>query len=317
MTYKIGPTRKAMTAIAAVLAFSSTPLLAQETEPVADATVEPVAADPLAPAPEAAPEPVTTEAAPAAVAAPPAPRPKVETARATAPRPTARRAASTARSAAPAPAAAPVAEAPAAPAAPPVAEALPVASAPIAAPAPTDAPTAIEAMIPDELVPDDMIPVAGGAALGLLGIGGIAMAMRRRKRRKEEDELHAAKWAMIEASAEPEPRPALDLKPEQIVEREPAIARTPAPVHDPVAPGSGRHVQAAYRGPTPDNPSVSLEYRLRKATILDQQEQDAAEASGHAAKVPEKTGWAEPNKAEFMLRRANVKPAPKPVIAER
>ena len=39
----------------------------------------------------------------------------------------------------------------------------------------------------------------------------------------------------------------------------------------------GKHVQAAYRGPTPDNPSLSLKYRLRKAAALDQFERRDAE----------------------------------------
>jgi hypothetical protein len=40
-------------------------------------------------------------------------------------------------------------------------------------------------------------------------------------------------------------------------------------------PSSGRHEQAAYRGPTPDNPSLSLKKRLKRARFFDQRERMA------------------------------------------
>ncbi len=264
MTYHLGQTRMAMTAIAAVLASTSTPLLAQDTGP-ADSAVEtpPVASDPLAPATEPAPTAtetaLETAAEPEPAAAPPASRPKVETARAptprqsVTPRPSASRAASTARTAAPAPPALPSAEFPAATVLPPVVDTQAVAE-PVT-PVPAEAAPAVE-----EFIPEDMLPVAGGAALGLLGLGGVAMAMRRRKRRREEEELEAAKWAVIEASA---------ARQAQAVP-EPAFARRPAPAHDPVP---------------------------------------ARAAAAASAEGPAKFGWTQPNKGEFMLRRANAKPA--------
>lgn len=42
----------------------------------------------------------------------------------------------------------------------------------------------------------------------------------------------------------------------------------------------GPHVQAAYRGPTPDNPSMSLKKRLARARALDQRERSDAPAIG-------------------------------------
>ena len=38
----------------------------------------------------------------------------------------------------------------------------------------------------------------------------------------------------------------------------------------------GPHVQAAYKGPTEDNPSLSLKYRLRRAAALDQMARKAS-----------------------------------------
>ena len=41
----------------------------------------------------------------------------------------------------------------------------------------------------------------------------------------------------------------------------------------------GRHAQAAFLGPTPDNPSLSLIRRLKRAAFFDQRERRAAEAA--------------------------------------
>jgi len=72
-----------------------------------------------------------------------------------------------------------------------------------------------------------------------------------------------------------------------------------APRHDPVFADTpktalpegfdlsrfGRHVQAAYRGPTADNPSLSLKYRLRRASALDQRERLAGTAAAETQKA--------------------------------
>lgn len=38
----------------------------------------------------------------------------------------------------------------------------------------------------------------------------------------------------------------------------------------------GRHTQAAYRGPTPENPFLSLRRRLKRASFLDARERDTS-----------------------------------------
>ena len=148
------------------------------------------------------------------------------------------------------------------------------------------------------------------------------MALRRRKRRREEE----AEWEVTEAEAEPvyAQEPAPFVRPAPVMQPEPVFARQPAPMHDPVptdAPVTalpagfdisrfGRHVQAAYRGPTPDNPSLSLKYRVRRAAALDQQERRLAEQgisrrAAHApAKVPVQGNWTSRSDADFMFRRA-------------
>lgn len=52
------------------------------------------------------------------------------------------------------------------------------------------------------------------------------------------------------------------------------------------------HVDRAMRGPTPDNPSLSLKTRLKRAAFFDQRERQAAE--GKAEPVDSTAGLPEP-----------------------
>jgi hypothetical protein len=319
MTYNRAQIRSAMTAIAAVVALSSTPLFAQDAlapDPAPETVSEPVtpAPDPLAPEPTATePTAVTKTASPPAKASKPVAKAKVAAVRpATASRATATRSSTTAPTA-PAATAAPVAAEPiAAPVAPPVEATAPP------APAPADTASLDEARQMDTLLE------VGGAGLLALFLGG--MALRSRRRRKEEERVEEAKWAYIED------HPAEEAE----VAPEPAFVRAPTPMHDPVPATSaalagalatklpngfdlsrfGPHVQAAYRGPTPDNPSLSLKYRLRRASALDQQERRAANQSGTrpATQAPRRPAWATHDEAKFMLRRAGTNNAAKPAF---
>ena len=63
--------------------------------------------------------------------------------------------------------------------------------------------------------------------------------------------------------------------------------------HTPNA-GSGSkesHVDRAMRGPTPDNPSLSLKKRLKRAAFFDQREREAA--AGEAVPVDPDAGLPE------------------------
>ena len=68
--------------------------------------------------------------------------------------------------------------------------------------------------------------------------------------------------------------------------------------------GSGStesHVDRAMRGPTPDNPSLSLKKRLKRAAFLDKREREVAE--GTAEPVDSAAGLPEAVTNEgFMLR---------------
>jgi hypothetical protein len=143
-----------------------------------------------------------------------------------------------------------------------------------------------------------LLPIAGAIGLGLLALLGIAIAMRRRRRRSEE-ELAEAEYYEPTYEAEPQPTPeaapvlaepaSAELPPEPAaapVLAEPAAAElppepaaAPAFIAAPAAAASacadaapGSHVEAACEGPTPDNPSLSMKKRLKRARFFDQRE---------------------------------------------
>ncbi|QNP45412.1 hypothetical protein H9L14_12575 [Sphingomonas sediminicola] len=270
MMYTRKQYRLGTTAIAAVLALSSTSLAAQEVPSTETAPVEATAAapepaapaaDPLAPAaePEATSTPVETTTAAKPEAAPAA-------------KPVAKKTAAKTVRSAPKAAAAPVD----APASEPIAEVAP-APVPITSvePAPAVAPVAeVEPAKDAEL--KEALPIAGGAGALILALAGAGMAVRR-KRRREDDEFEH-NWIDNDELALTDP-----------VQAEPEAGWDP-PVHQPVAatmPAAmeptevpdrfdtsdfGRHVRAAYQGPTTENPSLSLRKRLKIAGELDRRE---------------------------------------------
>ena len=186
-------------------------------------------------------------------------------------RPTASRtrSASLTRSGAPARTVVPVARA---------ASAEPVAAEPVEAPAPvvpmTETPVAAEPVtMPVEPAVaesgDDVLPIVGGAA-GLLVLAGGVFALSRRRRDADDEAAPEETWEQ-----------------ERVAYAEPVVEAEPAPIAAPAFAAAalpadfstyGRHVQAAYRGPTADNPSLSLKRRLKRAAFFDQRERMALEA---------------------------------------
>jgi hypothetical protein len=336
MTHRNPKIRPAMTAIAAVIALS-TPSFAQSTgDPIAvtsapaiEVTPAPVAADPLAPAPvadtPAAADPLAAEAA-----AKPAAR-KANSAKLTAarPRPVAARAVSAAPmlSAAGATISDPDAAAPVEP----------LAIQPEAVPVP--APIAEPPVAPDASMNGSMIPIAGIGAVGFLALLGASLVVRRRRRRAQDaedaarrqavgtiaDDDNDADPAMID---EPVPEPAT---PEMVADTA-AVAAAVIAAHEPSpeidgpvtelpedfdVSQFGLHAQAAYNGPTEDNPSLSLKSRLSRANGMDQLAEREAEAEVAAAtEEPPAAKPAVPNSAngDFMLRRAGAKPSQRPSV---
>lgn len=324
MRYTNTPLRPGLTAIAAVLALSSPPLFAQAADvaPAAPTVVTPppvvTSAPTVAAAPallSSAPAPVSvhlgssaaaTEAAAPAQAAPAPVRAKPATPRV---------AASTPRAAAPA---APVAT-PVAP--PPIAAqtaSAPVA-APVVAPEPAPAPVATKTTTTTQSDPTgDILPIAGAAgAAALLLAGGAVMLGRRRRER--EDVVYAPETVTapvgpvaVPLAATPTAYAAPPMsrrRPEEISANTPVTA-VPS---DFDMSRLGRHTQAAYRGPTPENPSLSLRRRLKRANFFDQRERMAARGevsnAGYAAARSAAPAAAQRH-AEYVTTKAPQQPRP-------
>ena len=310
-----------MTAIAVVIALS-TPSFAQSAgEPIAvtsapaiEVAPAPVTVVPIAPAPVAATpaDPLTAEAAAKPAASPPP---------------------VTARAASAAPSAAASSSMISDPDAAESVEPLP--GQPEAAP--VQAPIAEAAATEDTSMSGSMTPIAGLGALGILALVGTGLVVRRRRRRAEDAEDSARRaLAGTDADADlteidqPEPAPAMIVEAEAepptpaMVAETAAVAAAVVAAHEPSpeidgpvtdlpedfdTSQFGLHAQAAYNGPTEDNPSLSLKHRLSRANGLDQlAERDAeAEVAADSAEAPAAKG-------DFKLGRAGAKPSLKPIV---
>jgi hypothetical protein len=264
--------RSGLAAIAAATALIATPALAQDAAPVM-ADPAPIVADEPLPA-----EPTTTAETVADPLAPATTTTSTRTNRA--PRPTRATAAPTAR--APAPAArttAPASTAPAAPVAP-VQQALPPVDPAMVAPLPE--PVAPAPVVPtsDSMIDNDLLPIAGAAGLGILALAGAGFAMRRR-RRHDEDVVVEHNW---HEPAMSRPAPVASAMP---IAAPAAVAAAPVAAsafdwgstpRETVAPVN--RIETAKRGPTPDNPSLSLKKRLKRAAFFDQRDRQIAAGKG-------------------------------------
>jgi hypothetical protein len=145
----------------------------------------------------------------------------------------------------------------------------------------------------------ETLPIAGGA-LALLVVGSAAAAVgnRRRKRREQEwADAQTMSFEPFEDTAAPEPA-TLELHPETSAPAGSAFAwgkrlAAPTPAGEPKPEIDDRRpgetwVERAYRGPTPNNPSVSLRNRLKRAAFFDKREREAA--AGLAAPVNANAG---------------------------
>ena len=276
--------RPGLCAIAAFAAFGTTPLLAQAADPLAPSvnSTPVVTSAPVVVTPDPVAVPTVDPLAAATIATPVADtKPSATKVIRTATRTPART--SSARTATPARASVPVAAATVAPVAAtpvPVTIAAPPIADPIAVPAETavaTAPTAVPAPATDSALPTDALPI-GAAGLGALALAGAALAMRRRKRRLAEDEFVTA----YDEPAFAAEAPVVAAKPAMAWNTTAAFAPAvvaassdgDGDVPDNVDPSS--HVAAAYRGPTAENPSLSLKTRLKRGAFFDQRERQVA-----------------------------------------
>ena len=272
--------RPARAAIAAVLAFAPTSLLAQELAPagpppvtVTQTAPPPVVTAPPAVAPTAAPAPVMAAPAPVvqrtpapvvAEAAPEAPQPRAE-------RPTPARAAPAASRAVVAPqSVAPV----------------PIEATPVEAPAPA---SIVSAEPVQDTAPVDSAPVtsasaetgdglewglAGGALVLVAGVGLMAM---RRRRRKDDTAMLSDPMISTQPLAQADDQVAY------VPERQPTLALTPTMGGSPVRTNSAEHgslESMAAAAPSRENPFLTRKNRLRRAHfLLRQQEAPIANAA--------------------------------------
>jgi hypothetical protein len=132
---------------------------------------------------------------------------------------------------------------------------------------------------------DNTLPIAGGIALGLIALGGGIYALSRR-RREDEDEMTVATEPTEGTIVTTSDVPAYAVATEAVtaVPAAPVYARTADDGDEVMTLANGydlsrygRHTRAAYRGPTPENPSHSLRKRLHHASFYDQREREAAE----------------------------------------
>jgi hypothetical protein len=143
------------------------------------------------------------------------------------------------------------------------------------------------------------VELAGAGAIGLLVLIGGAFAFSRRRR--EEDESAPATITATPALAEPIAYETISATPVMVsttAADSAAIAGAPTTaLHDDFDLSRyGAHVQAAYRGPTEDNPSLSLRHRLKRARFMDQRARetgdyaiDSAPATGQPRKAVAQT----------------------------
>lgn len=272
--------RSGLAAIAAATALLSTPALAQDATPVTSDPAPIVADEPIPAEPTTTQEAVADPLAPAATTSPTTTSSTTTTTTRTA-RPTRATSAPATRAPAasartPSPVAAPVAAIPATP------DAAPLAADPaMVAPLPEPASVAPAASSDASLLDNDMLPIAGAAGLGLLALAGAGFAMRRRRRDDDEVMVDNEWHEPVISRAAPQPVHSASSVAAPVMASAP-IAASPfnwdsLPRH---AAAPVNRIEAAKHGPTPDNPSLSLKKRLKRAAFFDQRDRQIAAGKG-------------------------------------
>jgi len=138
-------------------------------------------------------------------------------------------------------------------------------------------------------MPDERTLELGGGGLALLLLAGGAWAVTHRRRRAnvwrgdyQSDEIQA-----VEPAAAPLKRS--QEKPSAMANERSAFAWGNAPAAEPAmdSPKDDRRadetwVERAYQGPSPENPSMSLRKRLKRAAFFDKREREMASGKGAA-----------------------------------
>ena len=125
----------------------------------------------------------------------------------------------------------------------------------------------------------------GGGALALLALAAAAIAASRRRRNRE---IVEQSYYEPEATAEPAPQPELAHQPPIVSPAASAFAWNREPERADERRSDETWVERAYRGPTAENPSLSLRKRLKRAAFFDKRDRDAA--AGKAVPVEDDAG---------------------------
>ena len=137
---------------------------------------------------------------------------------------------------------------------------------------------------------DDTPIIAAGSALAFLAIGGAAVGLSRRKR--EDEEMMQDETMIDEPGQDAEPAvrdPIFEEEPPMIVPEVSAFAWDEPRTSGETDRRSGETwVERAYRGPSPDNPSLSLRKRLKRAAFFDKRDREVA--AGEAQRVDADAG---------------------------
>jgi hypothetical protein len=149
---------------------------------------------------------------------------------------------------------------------------------------------------------DERTAEFGGGAIALVVLGAGAFAFSRRRRHED------AEWQQEPSVAEPRD-PLFDepmFQQEPTTSEESAFAWGASVRSEERGADVGRSgktwVERAYRGPTPDNPSLSLRVRLKRAAFFDKREREAA--AGKAAPVDADAGLPETMREDRELEGA-------------
>lgn len=193
------------------------------------------------------------------------------------------------------------------------AETAPPAPAPVAAPQAPAEPAAQIAPAPRKAAPvqgnEDTALEVGGGILALLILGGGAYALSRRRRRVDEEEEWYSDEPASEDYAEPvaaEPSHEAEMH-ERVADTAPVAAAAESPSAfawgnqsaadreveasdgDDRRPGE-TWVERAYRGPSANNPSLSLRKRLKRASFFDMKERQATGGEPGTAETAREDG---------------------------
>jgi len=135
----------------------------------------------------------------------------------------------------------------------------------------------------------------GAFALLAFGVGAVAITRRRRDEFNEDEEVPVVmgESASKEQDFALEPTPMADLErhfamPVATYAGSRSAFAWGEPIPSTQPPAGESHVERAMRGPTPDNPSLSLRKRLKRAAFFEKRDREVAE--GRAEPVDARAG---------------------------